>query len=372
MVCGDRNFPEAGTLDFCLFHLPTWRSAYPVTLNRFYEELIGAVKLADALGWRSYRTTEHHFHYYGGAVPNPALYLTALARETRQIRLGTAVSLLPLRHPLQVAEDLASLDQFSGGRAEIGLSRGFVPHEFAAFGVTREESAGRMYEGLEVIEKFWAGKPFAHSGRFWSFDRVEPWPAPVRPEPSIWIAASNDRGSFEAAGRRGYNLMMNQYPMSLESLTEKLRWYRDALAGAGHPGVSPEPGGRKAMVALLTVIADSEEEAVAIGRPAVQEHVAAFGKVLAGDTWNRDFAASEAALTGSTGIDDLTTLFRERCLMTTADRAAEKIAAYRDLGFTEAAFIARFTSISAERERETIERLSRDVLPLLGGAAAAA
>ena len=194
---------EAETLDFCLFHLPTWRHAYPVTLNGFYEELIGSVKLADALGWRSYRTTEHHFHYYGGAVPNPALYLTALARETRQIRLGTAVSLLPLRHPLQVAEDLASLDQFSGGRAEIGLSRGFVPHEFAAFGVTREESAARMYEGLEVIEKFWAGEPFAHAGRFWSFDTVEPWPAPVQPEPSIWIAASNDRGSFEAAGRRG-------------------------------------------------------------------------------------------------------------------------------------------------------------------------
>ena len=368
-------------MDFCLFHLPTWRSAYPVSLNRFYEELIASVKLADDLGWRCYRTTEHHFHYYGGAVPNPALYLTALARETRQIRLGTAVSLLPLRHPLQVAEDLASLDQFSGGRAEIGISRGFVPHEFAAFGVTREDSAERMYEGLDVIEKFWAGAPFAHNGRFWSFDRVEPWPAPVQPHPSVWVAASNDRNSFEAAGRRGYNLMMNQYPMSLESLARKMAWYRDALTGAGHPdvgarkgdnGFSGGPGGRKAMVALLTVIADTEEEAVAIGRPAVQEHVAAFGKVLAGDTWNRDFAASEAALTGSTGIDDLTTLFRERCLMTTADRAAEKIAAYRDLGFTEIGFIARFTSISAERERETIERLSRDVLPLLGAAAAAA
>ena len=104
----------------------------------------------------------------------------------------------------------------------------------------------------------------------------------------MWIAASNDRNSFEEAGRRGYNLMMNQYPMSLESLAQKMGWYRDALAGAGHPDVSPEPGGRKAMVALLTVIADTEEEAVAIGQPAVQEHVAAFGKVLAGDTWNRD------------------------------------------------------------------------------------
>ncbi len=359
-------------MDLCLFHLPTWRSAYPGTLNRFYGELIEAVQLADRLGWRCYRTTEHHFHYYGGAVPNPALYLTALARETRRIRLGTAVSLLPLRHPLQAAEDLVSLDQLSGGRAEIGISRGFVPHEFAAFGIGREESAERMYEGLGVIEKFWAGRPFAHKGRFWSFDRIEPWPTPVQKAPSIWIAASNDRSSFEAAGRRGYHLMMNQYPMSRESLAQKMAWYRAALTGAGHPDIGAGPGGRKAMVALLTVIADTEEEAIAIGRPAVQEHVAAFGKVLAGDPWNRDFAASEAALTGSTGIDDLTVLFRERCMMGTAAQAAEKIAAYRDLGFTEIGIIARFAGIDAARERETVERLSREVLPLLGAAGAAA
>ena len=77
--------------------------------------------------------------------------------------------------------------------------------------------------------------------------------------------------------------------------------------------------------------ADAEKATVVIGEPAVREHVVAFGKVLAGNTGNRDFATIEAALTGSTGIDDLTTLFRERCLMTTADRAAEEIAACRAL-----------------------------------------
>lgn len=352
-------------LDLCLFHLPTWRDAYPGTLNDFYNDLIGSVKLADRLGWRCYRTTEHHFHYYGGAVPNPALYLTALARETTDIRLGTAVSLLPLRNPLQAAEDLVSLDQFSGGRAEIGISRGFVPHEFRAFGVTREESADRMYEGLEIIEKFWAGKPFAHDGRFWSFDTLEPWPTPVQKAPSVWVAASNDRTSFEAAGGGGYNLMMNQYPMSRDSLTEKLGWYRDALTDNGHPDIGPAPDRRKAMVALMTVIADTEEEAIAIAQPAVQEHVAAFGKVLAGDHWNQDFAASESALTGSTGIDDLRTVFRDRTMIGTAEQAAEKIAAYRDMGFTEIGCICRFAGISAGRERETVERVTRDVLPMV-------
>jgi len=366
MVASHPFAQERRVVDLCLFHLPTWRQAYPGTLNDFYRELIESVSLADRLGWRCYRTTEHHFHYYGGAVPNPALYLTALARETKQIRLGTGVSLVPLRHPLQVAEDLISLDQFSDGRAEIGVSRGFVPHEFNAFNVTREESADRMYEGLEVIEKFWTGEPFAHDGQYWSFDTLEPWPTPVQETPSVWVAASNDRTSFDAAGSRGYHLMMNQYPMGRDSLIEKFGWYREALTTNGYPDVGPAPDQRKAMVALITVIADTEEEAIEIGRPAVQEHVAAFGKVLAGDAWNTDFAASESALTGSTGIEDLTTLFRERCMLGTPEQAAEKIAAYRDIGFTEIGIIARFASISAEREQETIRRVTEEVLPLLG------
>lgn len=353
-------------MDLSLFHLPTWRTAYPGSLNDFYGELFQAVKLADSLGWRCYRTTEHHFHYYGGAVPNPALYLTALARETTQIRLGTGVSLLPLRHPLQAAEDLVSLDQFSNGRAEIGISRGFVPHEFEAFGVTREESADRMYEGLEIIEKFWAGDAFGYDGQFWSFDKLEPWPTPVQPRPTVWVAASNDRTSFEAAGSRGYHLMMNQYPMSRETLAEKIGWYREALSGGGFADVGPGPDRKNAMIALMTVIADTEEDAIEIAQPAVQEHVAAFGKVLAGDHWNQDFAASEQALTGSTGIGDLRTVFRERTMIGTAEQAAEKIAAYRDMGFTEIACICRFASISAEREQESIRRVTEEVVPLIG------
>ena len=141
---------------FSLFHLPTYREGFSTSLNAFYGELADAVKLADRLGWAHIDVSEHHFHYYGGAVPNPAIILAAWARETKKIRLAAGVSLVPLRHPLQVAEDYALVDQLSGGRLDMGVSRGFVPHEFEGFGVAPTETNERVVEALGILEKFWS------------------------------------------------------------------------------------------------------------------------------------------------------------------------------------------------------------------------
>ncbi len=135
-------------MDFSLFHLPTYRAGFSPSLNAFYEELIESARLADRLGWARIMTTEHHFHYYGGAVPNPAVMLAAWARETKRIRLAAGVALVPLRHPLQVAEDYALVDHLSGGRFDMGISRGFVPHEFEAFGIAAAETGERVVEGI--------------------------------------------------------------------------------------------------------------------------------------------------------------------------------------------------------------------------------
>ncbi|CAN0446165.1 unnamed protein product, partial [Discosporangium mesarthrocarpum] len=164
-------------MDLSLFYLPTWREGYGMSLTRYYEELAESVKLADSLGWTRAMTTEHHFHYYGGAVPNPAIILAAWARETKNIRLAPAVSLMQLRDPLKVAEDYALVDHLSGGRADMGVAKGFVPHEFDAFHIDQSEVPDRISEGLEICRKFWAGEPFAHQGTFFNFEKLEPWPA---------------------------------------------------------------------------------------------------------------------------------------------------------------------------------------------------
>lgn len=354
-------------MDLSLFYLPTWREGFSASRQAYYEELIASVKLADRLGWSRVMTTEHHFHYYGGAVPNPAVMMAAWARETKRIRLQASVSLVPLRHPLQVAEDYALVDQLSNGRFDMGVSRGFVPHEFAAFHVSQEESIGRMYEGLSVIEKFWRGEPFAHDGEHWNFDTIEPWPVPVQKKIPVWVAASNSRESFEAAGRAGYHLMMNQYPMSFESLVEKFGWYKTAWTEAGH-----DPEGIKALVAFMAYIDDTEEKAVARARGPLQEHAGALYKLFQGDQWNRDYAADESVLMKMSDTGELIDTFRRRTLICTAEQAVERIAKYVDLGFTDIAFITRYADLTMAEEQQTIERVTKEVMPALGFNPAAA
>ena len=353
-------------MDFSLFYLPTYRAGFSASLSAFYAELTESVKLADRLGWARVLTTEHHFHYYGGAVPNPAVILAAWARDTKRIRLSAGVSLVPLRNPLQVAEDYALVDHLSEGRFDMGLSRGFVAHEFEAFGVSQAETAERVMEGLDIIKKFWAGEPFEYRGKFTSFGRIDPWPIPFQKQIPIWIAASNDLSSFERVGRGGYNLMMNQYPMSFASLVEKHDTFKATYAKAGH-----DPAKRKSAIAFLTYIADSEDQAIAEARAEVQEHAAAFKKVLTHDEWNRDYRGDESILLAMCEGNDVNDVFRKRTLVCTPRQAAERLQRYIDLGFTEAIFVTRFAGISARQERNTIERLSREVRPLLGLEAAA-
>ena len=353
-------------MDFSLFYLPTYRAGFAKSLNGFFGELTESVKLADRLGWARVLTTEHHFHYYGGAVPNPAVILAAWARETKHIRLSAGVSLVPLRHPLQVAEDYALVDHLSEGRFDMGVSRGFVPHEFEAFGVSQAETAERVMEGLDIIKKFWAGAPFAYQGKFTRFPTIEPWPRTFQREIPIWIAASNDLASFERVGAGGYRLMMNQYPMSFASLVEKHATFQEAYAKVGH-----DPAKRKSAIAFLVHLADTEERAIAEAKGWVQEHAAAFRKVQTHNEWDRDYTFDAATLLAMCEGNDVNDVFRKRTLVCTPAQAAERLAKYRDLGFTEAIFVTRYAGLPAAQERETIERLTREVRPMLGLKAAA-
>lgn len=348
-------------MDLAIFHLPAWREGYGVSLPAFYEELLETFRYADQLGWTRGLVTEHHFHYYGGAVPNPAIILTAAARETKRLRLGAAVSLMQLRDPLQVAEDYAMLDQLSGGRCDFGVARGFVPHEFAAFNVVQAEAGERIAEGLEICERFWAGEPFAHHGKHFSFDRIEPWPAAVNRRIPIWNAASNSKDSFINAARRGYPLMMNHYPMSFESLREKFGWYCEAWNETGRSVAD-----RKSMVSFMTHIARTEEQAIAEAQHALAEHVHAFMSVMRGNQWDRSYDRNPDILRNMNDARDIRALFRERTLIGTPEQVAERIARYRDLGFTEIGIMGRYTSLSNHQVMASMQMLSEEVLPMLG------
>jgi len=158
---------------------------------------------AEALGFASFWLPEHHFSG-ASAIPSPLLSLAAVAARTRRLRLGTTSYLLPVRHPVHVAEEVAVLDRLSGGRVILGVGRGFRSAVFAAFGVPAAEKRDRFEAALAVCRDAWAGKPVA-----WDADAsgartpVVVSPRPVQePHPPVWVAAFGPKGVAQA-GRLG-------------------------------------------------------------------------------------------------------------------------------------------------------------------------
>src|SRR5918912_4376532 len=134
-----------------------------------YEELFEQARLADELGFEALLLAEHHFGVHHSLGAQPLLLGLAAAGRTRRIAVGTSLIVLPLHHPLAVAEQLATLDALTDGRLSIGFGTGSAPHEFAGFGLEfgPEERHARFREALDLLEVAWPGEPFRFDGAFY-------------------------------------------------------------------------------------------------------------------------------------------------------------------------------------------------------------
>ncbi|HEX2464389.1 MAG TPA: LLM class flavin-dependent oxidoreductase, partial [Thermoanaerobaculia bacterium] len=176
--------------------------------DRYFAECLHLVSLCDPLGFTHVRTVEHYFHEYGGYSPNPIVFLTAAAGRTRRARLITGAVLPVFNHPLKLAGEIGMLDAISGGRLEVGFARAFLPHEFARFGRSVDESRARFDEGIEQVRRLLEEENVSIEGRFHSFRNVTSLPRPTqRPRPPFWVAALGTPESFVNAGRAGHGVM---------------------------------------------------------------------------------------------------------------------------------------------------------------------
>ncbi len=185
---------------------------------------------AEALGLHSFWLPEHHFG--GGAIPSPLLLLSAVASRTRTLKLGTTSFLLPLRHPLHAAAEVAVLDQLSGGRVILGLGRGFRRSTFEAFGVAVKEKRDRFEAVLEAMRAAWAGEPVAWEGDPGDGTPVHLSPRPAQdPHPPLWVAAFGPK-ALAQVGRLGLPYLASPIE-SFARLGENLARHREACEEAG-------------------------------------------------------------------------------------------------------------------------------------------
>jgi alkanesulfonate monooxygenase SsuD/methylene tetrahydromethanopterin reductase-like flavin-dependent oxidoreductase (luciferase family) len=165
-------------------------AAWRIGWQQLYNESLDQASWAEELGFHSVWLSEHHFTD-DGYMPSIPSALAAIAARTRRVRLGTAVLLAPLHHPLRLAEDLAVVDLISNGRLDIGLAAGYRRKEFDVMSVPRSERGQRTEETVQLLRLAWTGEKFSFRGRSYQFDDVIVTPPPAQPAgPPLYLGGS--------------------------------------------------------------------------------------------------------------------------------------------------------------------------------------
>ncbi|MGW1071754.1 LLM class flavin-dependent oxidoreductase [Streptomyces sp. NPDC002537] len=327
----------------------------------YFARCLDFVELGDRLGFQHVRIVEHYFRRYGGYSPNPIVFLSAAAQRSRRMKLITGAVLPAFNHPLKLAGEIGMLDALSGGRAEIGFARAFLPHEFQRFGVDMDESRARFDEGVKVVRDLLAHEDVAHHGRFHRFPPTTSLPRPTqRPHPPFWIAALSSAESFRLAGELGFGIMAQ--PVVPDALRTNLDVYRSAWKEAGHPGDG------RVMLAFHMLCAPDGEEARAIAREPVDRYLRMLAE--AAGEWtdgvrSADYPGYEKMIE-KLRQDDFDRL-RERgsALVGSPDEITEMLLDYHATcgGFEAASVQFYFSDIDPGLARSSLELFATQVMP---------
>jgi alkanesulfonate monooxygenase SsuD/methylene tetrahydromethanopterin reductase-like flavin-dependent oxidoreductase (luciferase family) len=245
-------------LNFGTFLLMQSPSARPS--KEIYARALELAVASESLGFGSIWLAEHHFSTYG-YLARPLQLATYIAARTTRLRVGTAVIVVPLHHPLIVAEEIATLDLLAGGRADIGLGRGYQQYEFARLGLELDTARQRWEESVDIIIRALAGKPFSYDGSLYQIPETTVFPQPVQqPHPPIWVTAQSPE-SVAATVRRGFNLMTGGFGVPIERMAD-FRQQFDRLIADLQPAHVPAVGVQRAVY-----VTESEADA----RAAVDE-----------------------------------------------------------------------------------------------------
>lgn len=329
------------------------------TWDRVYGEALELAAEADRVGMRAIWVSEHHGEE-DGYCPSPIVAGAALSHAAPNCRIGQGIAIAPLYgHPLRLAEDLAVLDNISGGRLEIGLGQGYRPSEFDAYGFNYKRRTRAFEETLEVLGKAWSGERFDYQGDIYSVKDGALRPAPVRPgTPPLWIGAA-----APAARDRVIRNRAGLIVAPLIELHHAVRQFDDFDTHAEAAGAGPLP---HAIMREILVGDDFEE--------AVNAHQACLDLV-----YREQYAPERTGLSvkdPQTGerrkltSDDPYYLSEDFMTQRWFVGAPEEIAAgIREwapkLGIRHLIWQPKPPGLSLDRAVRNLERMGREVLPLL-------
>ena len=222
-----------------------------------YWEMMDQVVLAEELGFRSVWLADHQFRTEWSHSSAPDVTLGAISQRTSQIRLGIAVAVPPVEHPLHIAARTATLDILSNGRVDLGVGRSGYPYQMAAFGTDLANATGMVDEALEIIPRAWTEGEFSYQGEYFNIPPREVHPKPVqKPHPPIWLGCSQEE-TFRKAGELGLGClaMSGGGP---DRLTQLIQTYRNSIKAAKPVGKLIQ---NKVSISMLAICAESRQKA---------------------------------------------------------------------------------------------------------------
>jgi alkanesulfonate monooxygenase SsuD/methylene tetrahydromethanopterin reductase-like flavin-dependent oxidoreductase (luciferase family) len=277
--------------------------------------------------------------------------LARLAAEAGPMRIGATVLLLPLLNPVDVAEQVATLDVITEGRFVCGVGLGYREEEYEAFGIQGKERVPRFVESLEVIKRLWTEDEVTHRGRYFTLTRARLAMKPVqKPHPPVWFAANNDAAVARAA-RMADAWIINPHA-KLAVLEQQMRLYRKALEEAGRPFPAELP------IIKELYVAPDRRTAVQECRPFLEAKYKAYG------AWGQD-KALPAGDSFDMGFEELV---RDRFVIGDPDECAREIRRYADaLGVTTFVFRVQWPGMEQAKVLRSIQLLGERVVPALRG-----
>ena len=306
--------------------------------------LIEQVRLASSLGFDCALAGQHYLSY-PVQILQPTPLLGRLAAESGDMRIGTGIVLLPLQHPVDMAEQIATLDQITGGKFIFGVGLGYEKEEFEAFGLDATQRASRFEESLAIIKRLWTEDEVHFEGKHFTLHaRPSGWPL-QQPYPPVWIAA-NGHAPVRRAARLGDVWFANPHA-KFETLAEQMGIYREALAEYGTQ--QPED----VVVSRELFVAQTHDEAIRVARPALHERYRVYARQ------GQDLQLPP----GDRFEDDFDELAAGRFILGDPEECIEEIRRYEALGFNLLIIDYHWLDLDDDTALNTLRLFGERVLP---------
>ncbi len=328
-----------------------------------FREGFALADLAEHLGLHSVWLAEFHFMPDRSVLSSPIAVAAALAARTTRLRIGMAVYVLPLTHPLRVAEEVATVDQISDGRFDFGIGRSGFVAQYRGYDIDYGESEARFDEALDVLRGAFAGGRFSYEGRYYRVRDSQLMP-PVRqkPHPPMYMAATSP-ATFAKVGQLGLPLFVGLRGDGLEPLAANIRVYRETWAEAGHPG-------RPTVHLRVPVYAGATSEAaVAEARPTLVHYFERQARLVASQGakkgLGRGGASATAARLASLTWEDIRAHY---VAVGSPAELVETLACWRETLDIDGVMIETNAGngLTEDQAAASVRRIAEEVMPALG------